>query len=52
MQLKRYSSEHYQRARAVLAEPMMDPSLAQTAAYLMQYLRERGWVAPAQALPH
>ncbi len=52
MQLKRYSSEHYQRARAVLADPMMDPSLAQTAAYLMQYLRERGWVAPAQALPH
>ncbi len=52
MQLKRYSSEHYQQARAALADPMMDPSLAQTAAYLMRYLRERGWVEPAQALPH
>ncbi|MGA3982307.1 thioester reductase domain-containing protein [Ralstonia nicotianae] len=52
MQLKRYSSEHYQQARAALADPMMDPSLAQTAAYLMRYLRERGWVEPAPALPH
>ncbi|MGD7297595.1 thioester reductase domain-containing protein [Ralstonia pseudosolanacearum] len=52
MQLKRYSSEHYQQARAALADPMMDPSLAQTAAYLMRYLRERGWVEPAPVLPH
>jgi thioester reductase-like protein len=44
MQLKRYSSLCYQQAKAQLNEPRADPSLVQTAGYLMLYLRESGWI--------
>jgi len=46
MQLKRYSSAAYQDARARLAKPLADPSLAQTAQYLMRYLLDRRLVEP------
>jgi thioester reductase-like protein len=51
MQLKRYSSEVYQRERAHLADARPDPSLSQTGFYLLRYLRERGWIAQVRAVP-
>jgi thioester reductase-like protein len=44
MQLKRYGSNAYREAKASLKAPRADPSLAQTASYLMRYLCERGWI--------
>lgn len=49
MQLKRYGSTLYRRARARLARPRADPSLSETAACLLRYLCERGWVGARPA---
>ena len=46
MRLKRYSSVAYQHARARLSDPMADPSLAETAKYLMKYLIEKRLIEP------
>lgn len=46
MQLKRYSSSGYQLLRGQLADPMPDPTLTETASYLMRYLQEQGMIDP------
>ena len=46
MQLKRYSSALYQRERARLADPRADPSVEETAAYLVGYLLEQRLIDP------
>ena len=51
MRLKRYSSVAYQHARGRLRDPAADPSLSQTAGYLVRYLLERGLIEPATARP-
>lgn len=49
MQLKRYSSSAYRQARDGLPDGRADPSLEQTASYLVRYLLERGMIAPLTA---
>ncbi|MBA5608106.1 thioester reductase domain-containing protein [Duganella sp. FT3S] len=49
MQLKRYSSNAYRQARDSLADGRADPSLEQTASYLVRYLLEQGMIAPLTA---
>jgi thioester reductase-like protein len=50
MQLKRYSSSAYRQARDGLPDGRADPSLEQTASYLVRYLLEHGMItAPAAA---
>ncbi len=49
MQLKRYSSSAYRQARDGLADGRADPSLEQTASYLVRYLLEQGLIAPLTA---
>lgn len=49
MQLKRYSSSAYRQARDGLPDGRADPSLEQTASYLVRYLLEQGMIAPLTA---
>ncbi|HEU4844833.1 MAG TPA: thioester reductase domain-containing protein, partial [Burkholderiaceae bacterium] len=49
MQLKRYSSSAYRQARDGLADGRADPSLEQTASFLVRYLLEQGLIAPLTA---
>ncbi|HJU99114.1 MAG TPA: thioester reductase domain-containing protein [Burkholderiaceae bacterium] len=49
MQLKRYSSSAYRQARDSLADGRADPSLEQTASYLVRYLLEQSMITPVTA---
>ncbi|MBA5687101.1 thioester reductase domain-containing protein [Rugamonas apoptosis] len=49
MQLKRYSSSAYRQARDSLPGGRADPTLEQTASYLVRYLLEQGMIAPFRA---
>jgi thioester reductase-like protein len=51
MQLKRYSSVAYQRARSQVRDFRSDPSLEDTARYIMRYLIDQGLVADAPTRP-
>lgn len=46
MQLKRYDNACYRAARARSGKGCADPSLSETAASLVRYLRALGWIAP------
>jgi thioester reductase-like protein len=52
MQLKRYSSALYQRERARLARPRADPSVDETAGYLVGYLLEQRLIDPIVSASH
>ena len=51
MRLKRYSKVAYHRSRARLHDPIANPTLSQTAGYLMRYLLEQGLIEPLGARP-
>jgi hypothetical protein len=51
MRLKRYSKAAYHRSRARLHDPIADPTLSQTAGYLIRYLLEQGLIEPLGAGP-